>query len=315
MASTALHCKRQEPLAYQCRSLIEPAHARKQTVLPITYDPTRAALYTPAKRSTLFRAGQNYSVLELALEAARLAYVGAERSLSERERLTAALYSVGFGAPELFSDSATGAQGYGAYRADDGMALVAFRGTQPDDLFDLATTLQWHSVPWTESAGRVHAGFAQSARAVMPDVQKWLSITDSNRRTLILTGHSLGGAMATLIATVCRPDRLITLGSPRIGDQAFSATLAGIEHTRLVDCCDVVTMLPPKIPGYTHIAPMTYITRDGKLVADPSSDLVAEDRSKARAEYLTEHAWKSGNVLIRDLADHAPINYLRAFFS
>lgn len=121
--------------------------------------------------------------------------------------------------------------------------------------------------------------------------------------------------MATLIATVCRPDQLITLGSPRVGDQAFSATLAGIDCTRLVDCCDIVTMLPPEIPGYTHIAPMTYITRSGELLVDPNADLVEEDRGKARTEYLTEYAWKSGNALIRDLADHAPINYLRTSFS
>jgi hypothetical protein len=29
-------------------------------------------------------------------------------------------------------------------------------------------------------------------------------------------------------------------------------------------------------------------------------------------EYLLKYAWKSGNVGVRDLADHAPINYVTA---
>jgi hypothetical protein len=38
------------------------------------------------------------------------------------------------------------------------------------------------------------------------------------------------------------------------------------------------------------------------------------DRSAARMAYLRDQAWHWGNVLFRDLADHAPINYIRAFF-
>jgi hypothetical protein len=41
---------------------------------------------------------------------------------------------------------------------------------------------------------------------------------------------------------------------------------------------------------------------------------VEHDRLVARAEYLETQAWKAGTVLFRDLADHAPINYLRALF-
>jgi hypothetical protein len=30
---------------------------------------------------------------------------------------------------------------------------------------------------------------------------------------------------------------------------------------------------------------------------------------------VVDHAWRRGAVLLRDLADHAPINYARAFFN
>jgi hypothetical protein len=39
---------------------------------------------------------------------------------------------------------------------------------------------------------------------------------------------------------------------------------------------------------------------------------VQADREAARIAYLREYAWKKGNVMIRDLADHAPINYIRS---
>ena len=38
--------------------------------------------------------------------------------------------------------------------------VVAFRGTQPDELTDLAIDLQAVSDPWPEAAGSVHGGFA-----------------------------------------------------------------------------------------------------------------------------------------------------------
>jgi hypothetical protein len=49
--------------------------------MAIEYDPSPAALYTPEQRETIFQTGQTYSVLQLAVEAARLAYFRAEESL------------------------------------------------------------------------------------------------------------------------------------------------------------------------------------------------------------------------------------------
>ena len=39
---------------------------------------------------------------------------------------------------------------------------------------------------------------------------------------------------------------------------------------------------------------------------------IATDRANARREYLAKYAARPGNVLVRELADHAPINYVRA---
>src|SRR5207302_5164984 len=133
----------------------------------IEYDPSRSALYTPEKRETIFEAGQTYTLLQVAVEAARLAYFRAEQSAAEQQRLASALARVGFGALKLFGASATGTQGFGAYRPADRTVLVGFRGTQPDELIDLATDIKALPDSWTESAGRVHGGFAAAARSVI----------------------------------------------------------------------------------------------------------------------------------------------------
>ncbi|WP_076999304.1 lipase family protein [Variovorax sp. KK3] len=197
----------------------------------------------------------------------------------------------------------------------DGTALVAFRGTQPDEIRDIATSLQANQVDWPESGGRVHAGFARAARALLPAVREWLDAGEgASRRALIFCGHSLGGALATLIATVMPPNLIVTLGGPRVGNTAFVAALADVEMLRLVNGCDIVTQLPPAFSLYAHAGPTCYISCDGQPMHNPDVGFIESDRAKGRASYVVDHAWKRGAVLLRDLADHAPINYARAYF-
>ena len=280
----------------------------------IAYDSTRTALYHPEHRDTLFVAGRDHSPLQLAVEAARLAYVRAEESIEQKARLAEALARCGFAAPELFGHVFTGSQAFGCVRPVDGAAIVAFRGTQPDELTDLAIDLQAVSDPWPEAAGSVHGGFARAARSLMPEIAAWMKRADVVPARLTLTGHSLGAAIATLAASAWKPSRLITIGSPRVGDAAFAAALAGVSCTRIVDCCDAVTELPPALGHYVHVGPATYIDRLGEASVGPTEAVVAADRAQARQDYIADHAWRIGSVLVRDLADHAPINYARAFF-
>ena len=283
--------------------------------MPLTYDPSRNALYHPEQRDTIFESGQTYSPVQLAVEAARLAYYRAEESASERARLADALARVGFTDLVLLADPKSGAAAFAARRSNDGTALLSFRGTRPDDYRDLITDLRANLVAWPESAGRVHDGFAVFLRALRPQILDWIESAKPDTG-LILTGHSLGAAMATLAATIWRPEWLVTIGSPRVGDTAFIATVAATHSVRFVDCCDAVTEVPPEIGGYTHIKAHTYLTRDARPVENPDPSFVMSDRLRARADYSFQYAWQIWrNVFVRDLADHAPINYARAAFT
>ena len=279
----------------------------------LEYDPSRTALYSPDRRATLFEDGKQYTTIQIAIEAARLAYVRAETSAAELERLTLSLARAGFGPPTLFVDAKTGTEAFGAHRAADATTLVAFRGTQPGATADLLTDARALLTPWPESGGLVHAGFAAAARAVLPDLRRWVESQPHAAAKLLLTGHSLGAALATLAASVLQPGLVVTLGSPRVGDRAFAATVT-MELVRIVNSCDAVTDLPPPI-RYCHVGPTTYLTHDGRQVVEPSPAFVRTDRLRGRTQYFLRHAWKKGAVLVRDFADHAPINYARAFFA
>ena len=104
--------------------------------MPLAYDPGRTALYHPERQDTLFVSGQTYSPLQLAIEAARLAYYRAEADAAQRNRLAEALARVGFGDLVLFADSKSGAEAFAAQRSTDGTTLLSFRGTQPDNFQD-----------------------------------------------------------------------------------------------------------------------------------------------------------------------------------
>jgi len=285
----------------------------------IPYHPDSQSLFHPEASATLFAAGCTPSNVPLGIECARLAYMRAENGGADATTLTAALAAAGFGAPQLFADpdpnpvTNTGARGYATTRPD-GSAVIAFRGTQPDSFQNILTDVRFVPTNWPESGGMVHSGFAQGLRSVRTQLDGWVAATGTNASQLLICGHSLGAALATLAASIFQPAQLITLGSPRVGDGDFAATLHGVDATRLVDCCDIVTHLPPESSSYTHVGDLRYIDRDGDLSHAPGELTMCLDQTQARLAYAVGPALTPGNVPSRDLADHAPINYARAFF-
>lgn len=89
-------------------------------------------------------------------------------------------------------------------------------------------------------------------------------------RRLVVAGHSLGGAVATLAAAHLRaaahPCDLYTYGSPRAGNEAFAAFVdaqaSGSEY-RLTHLDDPVPRLPPIVFGYRHTSPEYWLFAGG----------------------------------------------------
>jgi pimeloyl-ACP methyl ester carboxylesterase len=283
--------------------------------MPIPYDALARALFNPESAPTVFGTAPVPSLTALAVEAARLAYVRAERGGADLARLGADLAQAGFGLPTAFHSPRQGAQGYAALRAD-GLALVAFRGTQASELKDALSDLSFLPQPWVLGQGKVHTGFAQSALALAPQVRAWLDGPARQRQRLLVCGHSLGAAIATLLALPLGADSLITIGSPRVGDERFADSIdaAGLEVLRIVDHLDVVPRVPPKLlVGYRHAGRAVFIDAQGQVVEQPSADQVDAEVGLDPWRLMADHRSRD-LALPRELTDHAPVNYLRAFW-
>lgn len=252
-------------------------------------------------------------------EASRLAYNRYDQRPAEVARLTAALAAAGYGNVATFLDVGTDGQAFGC--SDATHALLAIRGTQPDAVGDLFNDVDALLTPWTDGppGAKVHAGFKRSAEGLWDDVGPW--VAEQKGKRLTLCGHSLGAAIATLLCRRANADALVTVGSPRVGNEVFASdvttylSVVGREHHRIVNCCDVVARIPPEWAAYHHLGgDWTYIDGNGSIHVSPTPTFVDGDRPRAALEYLRQYAFQRGAVLVRDLADHAPINYLRAFW-
>jgi hypothetical protein len=286
----------------------------------IPYSPKKVDLFYPARSGHFFEAGEQETAAGLCAEMSRLAYCRREPHFSfDREQISKVLEGIGFTC-QFFESKGTpdgsGTHCLLAFHNDSDLAkvlaVVAFRGTDASDPTDLLDDAEIIQVDWG-AGGRVHSGFAHAFEDVRSEL---LSALEPMSCKMLYTGHSLGAAEATLLASTRKPDQLFTFGSPRVGNQAFVAALGDLDHRRFVDCSDIVARMPPSVLpfgiDYEHCGVMYYIDRNRELTPNPGDAFMREDRLQAAEEYIVNYAWRTGNVGLRELADHAPINYVTA---
>ncbi len=146
-------------------------------------------------------------------------------------------------------------------------AVIACRGTEPDDWNDIRADVDAFSV-LAETAGKVHRGFKREVDNLWPMLETSLM---NNRDPVYFVGHSLGGAMAKLCAGRCllshistNPQQLFTFGSPRVGNRSYVNTVT-LDHYRFVNNNDIVTRVPPIWMGYRHSGYEVYFNRNGEI--------------------------------------------------
>ena len=135
---------------------------------------------------------------------------------------------------------------------DKDIACVAFRGTEPTQWSDIKADLKIRKVKCP--TGFVHRGFRDALDEVWPDVADWL--TKQKKPHVFFTGHSLGGALATLAASRWNTPttHLYTFGSPRVGGKKFIQSFKFNERYRYRNNNDIVTKVPFEILGYKHVS-------------------------------------------------------------
>ncbi|WP_230623558.1 lipase family protein [Stutzerimonas stutzeri] len=132
---------------------------------------------------------------------------------------------------------------------NDKVVLISVRGTQ-EMLADASRDADARQVPFEDGEGQAHRGFYGGFQAAKPFVERYLDAFYTGGQTLVICGHSLGGAIALLLAEWLRrkPTNpkviLYTYGAPRAGDAAFVKAAQPLTHHRIVNHNDPVPAVP-----------------------------------------------------------------------
>ena len=248
-------------------------------------------------------------------DAAVLAYARSRSQLMDHETFRGIFIQAGFEDAKLIlrSDLLRSTQMYFAHRPE--FAILAFCGTVKGNLKNLLTDFDALPVNPDDPGGTiVHKGFSDALDIVWADAKQLLEDYRQEHPTspIYFTGHSLGGALATLALWRFRKEQtdknvsLYTIGCPRVGNQRFCDEVTARATRgvfRYMDGNDLVTHVPPAKLEYAHPG-------DGVEIGARQWRLT--DEIKTILEDVDAIAWDivTGRNPPEDLADHSPVRYL-----
>ncbi|KAK1827862.1 putative lipase protein, partial [Podospora conica] len=176
-----------------------------------------------------------------------------------------------------FSGPITDIRGFIAADHTKRAIIVSFRGSV--SVRNWIVDFIFLQVPCTLSLGCLaHAGFLSAWKEISTPVLRSVAAARAAHPSykIIVTGHSLGAAVATLAAGHLRKDGkhadvdLYTFGSPRVGNYFLAKTITdqpGREY-RVTHAADPVPRLPPIVLNYAHTAPEYWLQSTEPGVGD-----------------------------------------------
>jgi hypothetical protein len=205
---------------------------------------------------------------------------------------------------------------FGFVASDERNLVLALRGT--DQIIDWITNLEVAQIKGL--GGYVHQGFWDSLESVWDEILKRVEDLLDAGQTVWVTGHSLGGALATLASARLQqagiePYITCTFGAPRVLDPKAAATYLPRLY-RFANKGDLVPTVPPSLTlpwyWYQHTGSLAVVL-DAERGAAASlngkeQDLFslarwlaspAIDWQKNITQRLTDHAMKTYMALIK----------------
>lgn len=152
--------------------------------------------------------------------------------------------------------------------------IISYRGTQTDKLKsavkDWTTNSNIKMIDCKYGQGKVHSGFQKSFFTSWEIIKNYIEKHSANgSKKVYVTGHSLGGALATLCygALISENKKenkiqlggLYTFGQPKLGCKLYAKNFINYRNKiiRVQNCTDPVPLLPPSLFGknkYKHIS-------------------------------------------------------------
>lgn len=189
--------------------------------------------------------------------------------------------------------------------SNDTQTAIAFRGT--DDDTDWLESMSYRQIPWI--TGKAHAGFVRSLEAIWMKLLAALYDAGSQEKTLWITGHSLGGALAVLATHRLahegfNPHTTFIFGTPRVFDPAAAKSFSTPLY-RFMNNEDPVPNIPWPSPldTYAHAGRPIFILASGAIAKSRHSKHLA--RKIDRAHSIGEGILPSGMV-----HDHLLVSYI-----
>lgn len=147
---------------------------------------------------------------------------------------------------------------------------LSFRGT--DEAADWLDNIS--IFPKEALFGEFHGGFWHALDDIWrPLYDRFNNLQKQRKRPLFITGHSLGGAMATIAAAILiheqRPfTSVYTFGQPRAMTMETARTFnmeCKSRFFRFHNNNDIVTRTPARVMGYSHIGSYLYISEEKEI--------------------------------------------------
>lgn len=142
------------------------------------------------------------------------------------------------------------------YSTASNAIIAAFRGTVGDDVANWLVDADFAQVTYPRCSNcAVHEGFYHSYLEISATAKAQVQLILSKYRnaSIWVTGHSLGGAIATMAAldfrdTFGRLDQFYSFGEPRPGNSNFSlhVKLSLQNYYRVIHYADIVPHYPPQ---------------------------------------------------------------------
>lgn len=154
---------------------------------------------------------------------------------------------------------------------------------------------------------RLHEGFAYSANALLKDLSPYLK----RDYRLSTTGHSLGGAVAIIVAMYLDAEHftmgpVITFGQPKVTNIPGAAKYSHLPILRVVTQGDLVPLVPPLDPlDLNNIDVYWHLGDEVILLSGKGYSKIGAAKSMLRATKIFGKPIDASN-----LQDHQMINYL-----